>query len=384
MYHELRASGITQYSEWLAKNTPVLFTTYNRIEFTKKTLPILLKSTCGQIIVIDNNSTDGTQEWLKEQEGIKLILNEENVFVAGAMNQFFDLTENNEYVAKVDNDTIVKKDWLVKLLENSLLNDVDIVQAKHPLISDTHPKGFDDWVKNFPQKGTIRLNEFVGGSGVVIKRKVIKEKLNTTLGVLSSWTHWQHQHKEVYKGFDTSVEIKLLDTEYGSKANYNKYKDYYIFTGREKKKKLDIGSGNWKFEGYETLDNDPIVEPNILADIEDKIPAKDETYDEIRCHHILEHIETKNKVKVMGELWRILKTGGILDIEVPNFPSPQSIQDPTHVSFWNSESFRYFLKSDSLYENFHKRYSQYTVPTFERLSEELESGWIYRTKLKKI
>lgn len=158
------------------------------------------------------------------------------------------------------------------------------------------------------------------------------------------------------------------------------YRDLYP----EDFKKLDIGSGISKRAGYETLDNDPIVNPDILADIEEKIPVEDETYDEIRCHHILEHIETKNKVKVLGELWRILKKGGILDIEVPNFPSPQSIQDPTHVSFWCSESFKYFLKVESLHKNFKSRYSQYEVPRFERLSEELASGWIYRTKLKKI
>jgi ubiquinone/menaquinone biosynthesis C-methylase UbiE len=132
------------------------------------------------------------------------------------------------------------------------------------------------------------------------------------------------------------------------------------------------------------LDNDPIVKPDILADLQEGIPLEDNSVDEIRCHHILEHIETKYKVKVLGELWRVLKPGGILDIEVPNFPSEQSIQDPTHVSFWSSACFKYFIPGQSLHENFKTRYSQYPVPTFERISEELESGWIYRTKLKKV
>ena len=36
---------------------PVLFTTFNRLEFTKQTLPVLLKNTLeGKIIVIDNGS----------------------------------------------------------------------------------------------------------------------------------------------------------------------------------------------------------------------------------------------------------------------------------------------------------------------------------------
>lgn len=227
----LRGKGLIQYSNWLAKTSPVLFTTYNRLAYTKKALKALKESE-GKIIVIDNASTDGTQKWLKKQKGIKLILNIKNTGVAGAMNQFFELTKNELYIGKVDNDTVVPKKWFSSLIKKALLYKVDVLQAKHAIISETHQGGFDDWVKDFPQKGPIRLSKFVGGSGVVIKRRVIEDKLNTTLGVLSGWTHWQHDHYEFDKGFDTSVEIKLLDT--GTKTKYNKFKKYYKFTGRIK------------------------------------------------------------------------------------------------------------------------------------------------------
>jgi len=386
---KLRESGVRDYVKWLAKTTPVLFTTYNRLGYTKKSLRKLIESNCGEIIVIDNNSTDKTKAWLRTQENSKLhiIYNKSNEAVAGAMNQFFDLTKNEEWVAKVDNDTIVPKDWLEKLLYNAITQKVDIVQAKHPLLHETtNGLGFNDWTKKLKQVGTISLNSFVGGSGTIIKRSIINEKLDGSAGVLSGWVSFQKKHPEISKGFDASVEIELLDTDWGGIKKYDKYKDYYKETGRDVKpfNKLDVGCGNFKHPGYITIDVDPSTEPDILADIEDRIPCNDETFDEIRCHHILEHIETKNKVKVLGELWRVLKKDGILDIEVPNFPSVQSVQDPTHVSFWCSESFRYFIQGDSLYENFKDRYSQYHVPTFKRISEELESGWIYRTRLQKI
>ena len=92
---------------------PVLYTTFNRLGFTKQTLPVLIKNTPeAEIIVIDNGSTDGTVEYLidcyESQGGINhLVLKGWNSGICGAMNAFFEMTEGAEYVAKVDNDTLV-------------------------------------------------------------------------------------------------------------------------------------------------------------------------------------------------------------------------------------------------------------------------------------
>lgn len=174
--------------------------------------------------------------------------------------------------------------------------------------------------------------------------------------------------------------------------------------------KLDIGSGRAKFEDYITVDNDPSVGADLCIDIEDftidrlfgfkvigtnnkegaeDINAMIGKIDEIRAHHILEHLRPENKVKVMALFFKLLKPGGILDIEVPLFPHPASIQDPTHISFWVRESFWYFIKDNKFGEAFAKRYSQYPVPLFEFISQ-LERGgendnqaWAYQIILKK-
>lgn len=151
----------------------------------------------------------------------------------------------------------------------------------------------------------------------------------------------------------------------------------------DKKVAIDIGSGRAKVPGYITLDNDPKVGADMRQDITQGTSFGTGTVDEIRCSHVLEHIATEYKVKVMAEFHRILKLGGILDIEVSLFPTPQSVQDPTHISFWNKEAFWYFIKGNKFHEGFKARYSKYEVPSFILVEDELRNGWAYQIKLQK-
>lgn len=47
--------------------------TYNRLEHLKTTLASLATEQCNQIVVVDNNSTDGTSSWLKETQDNRLV-----------------------------------------------------------------------------------------------------------------------------------------------------------------------------------------------------------------------------------------------------------------------------------------------------------------------
>jgi len=146
--------------------------------------------------------------------------------------------------------------------------------------------------------------------------------------------------------------------------------------------KIDLGSGRAHFKDYKTIDNDDAVGADYRIDIL-RLPFENNSIEEVRAHHILEHIETKNKVRIMAEIYRVLRRGGILDIEVPLFPHPASIQDPTHLSFWCKESFWYFIKGNKFGEAFAKRYSQCKVPLFEFVSDYQRGDWAYGIKLKK-
>lgn len=148
--------------------------------------------------------------------------------------------------------------------------------------------------------------------------------------------------------------------------------------------KLDIGSGRSKLEGYTTVDNDPLVNADICCDITEHIPVANNSVEEIRCSHVLEHIDPTKKVKVMAELYRVLQMYGVIFISLPVAGSKESYMDPTHISFWNEESFWYFEKGNNFHEAFKKRYSQFPVPGFQILNSYIIDGWELKVTLKKV
>lgn len=83
-------------------------------------------------------------------------------------------------------------------------------------------------------------------------------------------------------------------------------------------RKLEIGSGNRPMEGYEHLDinpNCPCVE--YVAPM-DKVPAKDNTFDEVIATHVIEHQSWRDGKKLLTEWLRVLKPGGSVSVTTPN------------------------------------------------------------------
>lgn len=111
--------------------------------------------------------------------------------------------------------------------------------------------------------------------------------------------------------------------------NYSTHKDKIIaklirkYSKNKKESLLDVGAGNKPFKEklprsikYFSLDLDKKRNPDIVADIEKKLPIKDKEYDFVVCTEVLEHtLYPKNIIK---ELKRITKKPGFLIISMPN------------------------------------------------------------------
>jgi hypothetical protein len=77
-------------------------------------------------------------------------------------------------------------------------------------------------------------------------------------------------------------------------------------------RKLNLGAGAYPLEGYENWDRKTGQECFPLD-------VPDNSIDEIRASHILEHFPYEKCVAVLSEWARALKPGGVLKIAVPNF-----------------------------------------------------------------
>ena len=104
-------------------------------------------------------------------------------------------------------------------------------------------------------------------------------------------------------------------------------------------KKLNLACGENYVEGYVNLD----YNKNLKSDISHNLnkfpyPFKDNTFDEIYCSHILEHVE--DLLKTMEELWRISKPGAKILIFGPHSGSFEVHVDITHKRGLNTQTFR--------------------------------------------
>ena len=77
--------------------------------------------------------------------------------------------------------------------------------------------------------------------------------------------------------------------------------------------KLNLGSGNKLIDDYINID---ISDGNLVYPLSD---FKDESVDEIRASHILEHFSFRDTVKILIEWNRVLKLDGVIKISVPDF-----------------------------------------------------------------
>lgn len=110
--------------------------------------------------------------------------------------------------------------------------------------------------------------------------------------------------------------------------------------------RINLGCGYSHIEGYVNIDNREETRPDLLCDVLDGLPYEDATVAAVRAYDFLEHIPIGKTVQVITEIWRVLKPGGVFDSLTPSTDGRGAFQDPTHVSFWNRNSWFYYSQPD--------------------------------------
>lgn len=106
-------------------------------------------------------------------------------------------------------------------------------------------------------------------------------------------------------------------------------------------KLLDLGCGTRKRPGAIGLDINDRTDADVFHDLNTfPYPFDDESFDEILLDNTIEHLD--NVIRVLEEVHRICRPGGLVTIVVPYFRSVWAFIDPTHKHFFTVGSFYYF------------------------------------------
>ncbi|TAG03659.1 MAG: glycosyltransferase [Betaproteobacteria bacterium] len=121
---------------------------------------------------------------------------------------------------------------------------------------------------------------------------------------------------------------------------------------------LDLGGAHNRTPGYLAVDLDG---GDVNCDIRFGLPYADNSVGCIRAYDFLEHINhcpdstcthgnggksAKCVVGIMNECYRVLAPGGWMLTRTPSTDGRGAFQDPTHVSFWNPNSFWYYTRRE--------------------------------------
>ncbi len=111
--------------------------------------------------------------------------------------------------------------------------------------------------------------------------------------------------------------------------------------GLDASRRLNLGCGTDIREGWVNLDRARLPGVDVVHDLSTlPLPFADGEFAEICAKDVLEHLDY---IPLLRELHRVLRVGGVLDIQVPHFTSAGNFIDPTHKRLFSIRTFEFFV-----------------------------------------
>jgi len=168
----------------------ILIITWNGLDYTKKCVESVQKNTKNlkfRFIFVDNNSTDGTLEYLKEIPNAEVITNSENLGFVKAMNLGFDKV-SSKYTVWLNNDTIVTPNWLDNLIQHlknnpkaaaigPVSNGTGVIQKEPSWSGETSIEDIASFGQAFHNKNKGKVTQYhrIAGFCIVMKSDLISK-----------------------------------------------------------------------------------------------------------------------------------------------------------------------------------------------------------------
>ncbi|WP_291325476.1 glycosyltransferase [Desulfovibrio sp. UCD-KL4C] len=200
----------------------ILYLTFNRIAYTKITLPALIENagTDFSLTIMDNGSTDGTVEYLQEMQEKykntirKVLFNSKNIGISMPTNVFWR-TAKGEFVGKVDNDTLVPKNWLSRLLEAHQKSDkLGVVGGFHFDMAYVDVKELERRVVSLEGVSLIP-DAFIGGCCYLFRKSVQEKHGYLDVHPTRKTFGWTEYQQEIARsGYCNGYLYPLLNVEH--------------------------------------------------------------------------------------------------------------------------------------------------------------------------
>jgi glycosyltransferase involved in cell wall biosynthesis len=324
-------------TEWNKMKVPnnkkigVITTVYNDSKYLFNNITSVKTQTIDSVIhyIYDDASTDGLTESLQEMENdptVQIIYGKQNQGQSFGRNVLIEkaIADGCDYIAFLDSDDY----WISpKHLEESILQleSNDVVYSK-PIFANENNQIVQSINIPVPQIFIGRQlyhNNFIWISSVVCKKEIlIDNKFDSDLNSVEDWDLWIRLYEQGFKfDFKHSQSVRYL-VRNNTQASLGSTK-MSVFNAKHKrlpKLKLHLACGHDYDDSYINVD---LYAPDdakcdVRFDVM-KLPYEDNSVDEIKAFHIIEHFHFFEVQEVLKEWYRVLKPGGRLYLETPDF-----------------------------------------------------------------
>jgi len=128
---------------------------------------------------------------------------------------------------------------------------------------------------------------------------------------------WNGTFQKLYKDFEKKFNLKPVQHESHDKEP----------------KKMNMGCGFFKMDGFLNVDASENVEPDQIVDLQSvPWPFQDDEFQHIVAKDILEHLgnDTHSIVDIIKEMYRVSENGAVWEVQFPHHRSDHAWDDPTH------------------------------------------------------
>jgi hypothetical protein len=128
---------------------------------------------------------------------------------------------------------------------------------------------------------------------------------------------WNETFQKLYKDFEKRFNLKHIEHPSHDKEP----------------KKVNLGCGYMKLDGYLNVDSSEFVEPDQVVDLQQlPWPYDNDEFQHIVAKDILEHLgnDKHSLVDIIKEMYRVSENGAVWEVQVPHHRSDHAWDDPTH------------------------------------------------------